>query len=64
MRNKINIKKTYDWRVNGEIEKNNNFSKRAKKKIINQNNVDQIGKYNTINLDWIMKLKTNKTFIK
>jgi hypothetical protein len=37
--------------VNGEIEKNNNFSKRAKKKIINQNNVDQIGKYNTINLD-------------
>jgi hypothetical protein len=40
------------------------FSKKAKKKIRNQNNVDQIEKYNTINLDWIMKLKTNKTFTK
>jgi hypothetical protein len=36
----------------------------TKKKIRNQNNEVQIRKYNTINLNWMMKLKTNKTFIK
>ena len=36
----------------------------TKKKIRNQNNEVQIRKYNTINLNWRMKLKTNKTFIK
>jgi len=33
-----------------EIKNNNKFYKRTKKKIINQNNEDQIEKYNTINL--------------
>jgi hypothetical protein len=32
--------------------------------IRNKNNVDQIEKHNTINLDWMMKFKTNKTFTK
>jgi len=36
---------------NGEIEKNNTFYKRAKKKIRNQNNEDQSGK--TIPSIWI-----------
>jgi hypothetical protein len=36
--------------LNGEIKNNNKFYKRTKKKIINQNNKDQIDKYNTINL--------------
>jgi hypothetical protein len=40
-----------------KIEKNNNFYKRTKKK-----NEDQIEKDNTINLNSMMKLKTNKTF--
>jgi hypothetical protein len=35
-----------------------------KKKIKNQNNEDQIEKHNTKNFNWMMKLKTNKTFIK
>jgi DNA-binding transcriptional regulator PaaX len=50
--------------LDGEIEKNNNFYKRTNKKIKNQNNKDQIGKHNTINLNWRMKLKTNKTYTK
>jgi len=50
--------------LNGEIEKNNNFYKRINKKIRNQNNKDQIKKHNIINLNWRMKLKTNKTFTK
>jgi hypothetical protein len=47
-----------------EIEKNNNFYKKTKKKIRNKNNEDQIKKYSTINLNWIMKLKINKAFTK
>jgi len=50
--------------LKGGIEKNNSFYKRANKKIRNQNNDDQIKKHNTINLNWMMKLKTNKTFTK
>jgi hypothetical protein len=30
----------------------------------NQNNKDQVEKYNTINLNWMIKLKTNKIFTK
>jgi len=37
--------------LKGEIEKNNNFYKKTKKKIRNQNNEDQIEKHNTINLN-------------
>ena len=40
------------------------FYKRVEKKIRNQNNIDQIEKYNTIKLDWRKRLKTNKTFTK
>jgi stalled ribosome rescue protein Dom34 len=40
------------------------FTKRPRKKIRNQNNKDQIGKHDTINLNWMMKLKTDKTFTK
>jgi hypothetical protein len=36
--------------LKAEIKNNNKFYKRTKKKIINQNNKDQIEKYNTINL--------------
>jgi hypothetical protein len=36
-------------KLKAEIEKNNDFYKRAKKKIRIQNNNDQIEKYNTIN---------------
>ena len=50
--------------LNGEIVKNNNFYKKVKKKIRNQNNKDQIKKYNITNLNWKIKLKTNKTFTK
>jgi hypothetical protein len=50
--------------LKGGIEKNNSFYKKTKKKIKNQNNKDQIEKHNTINLNWMMKLKTNKIFIK
>jgi DNA-binding transcriptional regulator PaaX len=50
--------------LDGEIEKNNNFYKMTKKKIKNQNNKDRIEKHNTINLNWRMKLKTNKTYTK
>jgi hypothetical protein len=37
--------------LKGEIEKNNNFYKRSKKKNRNQNNEDQIEKHNKINLN-------------
>jgi hypothetical protein len=47
-----------------EIEKNNNFYKKTKKKIRNKNNEDQIKKDSTINLNWIMKLKINKALTK
>jgi len=47
-----------------EIKKNNNFYRKTKKKIRYKNNEDQIEKYNMINLNWIMKLKTNKAFTK
>jgi len=40
------------------------FYKRAKKNIRDQNNENQIEKHNTINLNWMIKLKTNKFFIK
>jgi hypothetical protein len=50
--------------LNDEIKSKLNFYIRAKKKNINQNNEDQIEKYNTINLNRMMKLKIDKTFIK
>ena len=50
--------------MKGKIKKNNNSYKRAKKKNKNQNNKDEIGKHDTMNLDWKMKLKTNKIFTK
>jgi len=50
--------------LKGEIGKNNNFYERAKKKIRNQNNEDQIEKHNIVNLNSKMKLKTNKMFSK
>jgi len=63
MRLKIDIKnKKTMLELKGGIEKNNSFYKRAKKKNKNQNNKDQIRKHNTINLNWMMKLKTDKTF--
>jgi hypothetical protein len=37
---------------------------KSQEKNRNQNNEDQIGKHNTINLDWRMRMKTNKTFTK
>jgi hypothetical protein len=37
--------------LKGKIKKNNNSYKRAKKKNQNQNNKDEIGKHNTMNLD-------------
>jgi hypothetical protein len=40
------------------------FTKRPRKKLAIKNNDDQIKKHNTINLNWMIKLKTNKTFIK
>jgi len=58
----IKIKKSV-W-LKGKIKKNNNSYKRAKKKNKNQNNKDEIGKHDTMNLDWKMKLKTNKIFTK
>jgi hypothetical protein len=38
--------------------------KRTKKKIRNENNKDQIRKCNTISFNWMMKLKTTKSFTK
>ena len=40
------------------------FIKVPRKKFRNQNNKDQIGQHNTINLNLKMKLKTTKTFTK
>jgi hypothetical protein len=51
-------------KLNDEIENKLNFYKRAKRKIRNENNKDQIRKYNTIYLDCMKKLKTNKIFTK
>jgi hypothetical protein len=65
IRIEIDIKiKTMFW-LKDKIEKNNKFyKKKNQEKIRNQNNEDQIGKHNIINLNWMMKLKTNKTFTK
>jgi len=61
MRIEIDIK---NW-LKGEIKKNNIFlKKKQRKKIKNQNNEDQIKKYDTINLNRRMKLKTNNVFTK
>ena len=46
MRIKIDIKIKISFWLKGEIENNINFYKRDKKKIRNQNNDDQIEKYN------------------
>jgi hypothetical protein len=40
------------------------FIKWPRKKIKNQNNDNQIKKYNTINLNCVMKLKNTKIFTK
>jgi hypothetical protein len=40
------------------------FTKKPRKKNRNQSTKDQIKKHNTINLNWMMKLKTKKTFTK
>jgi len=64
MRIQIDIKMKINFWLKGDIKKKNKFYKRTKKKIRNQNNEDQIEKHNIINLDWVMKLKTNKTFTK
>ena len=40
------------------------FTKELGKKIINQNNEDQIRKHIIINFNWKMNLKTIKTFTK
>jgi hypothetical protein len=51
MRIQVDIKKIKTMlQLKDEIKNNNKFYKRTKKKIINQNNEDQIEKYNTINL--------------
>jgi hypothetical protein len=38
--------------------------KKIKKKIRKQNNKDHIRKHNTISLNWMIKLKSNKFFTK
>jgi len=64
MRTKL-VKILYNkFGLNVEIENKLISYKNAKKKFRNQNNKNQIGKLNTINLDLIMKLKANKTFTK
>jgi len=50
--------------LKGEIEKNNNFYKKANKKTRNKKKWEPKWKHNTINLDWRIKLQTNKTFTK
>jgi hypothetical protein len=60
---KIDIKIKIIFWLKGEIENNNNFYKRAKK-TRNKKNKNQNGKHNTINLNWMMKLKTHKKFTK
>jgi hypothetical protein len=40
------------------------FTRGPRKKIKIQNNKNQIGKHNTIKLNWMMKLKTTKIFTK
>jgi hypothetical protein len=50
----------HKFRLKDKIKNKLNFYKKAKKRIRNQNNEDQFEKYNTINLNWRMKLKTNK----
>ena len=64
IRVKIDIKNKNNVLIEGWNWKNNNFYKRAKKEIRNLNNEEQIEKYDTINLDWMMILKNNKTLTK
>jgi hypothetical protein len=64
MRIKIDIKNKNNILIERWNWKNNNFYKKVKKTIRNKKNKDQIEKYNTINLNWRLKLKTNKTFRK
>jgi hypothetical protein len=64
MRIKIDIKNKNNILIERWNWKNNNFYKKIKKTIRNKKNKDQIEKYNTINLNWRLKLKTNKTFRK
>jgi hypothetical protein len=45
--------------LKSEIENNNNYYNKPRKKNINQNNEDQVEKHNIINLDQKIKLKTN-----
>jgi hypothetical protein len=64
MRTKL-VKILYNkFGLNVEIENKLISYKNAKKKFRNQNNKNQIGKLNTINLNLMMKLKANKTFTK
>ena len=63
-RMRIRLIKQNTIKLNDEIKNKLNFYKRAKRKIRNENNKDQIRKYNTIYLDCRIKLKTNKKFIK
>ena len=67
MRKKIKTMRTklvkiiyHKFRLKDKIKNKLNFYKKTKKRITNQNNEDQIEKYNTINLNWRMKLKINK----
>jgi len=55
-------KECFYWRV--KLKKIITLTKNIKKKIRNQNNKDKIEKHNTINLNWKMKLKTNKIYTK
>ena len=58
------IKNIYTIKLNNKIENKLNFYKITKRKNRNENNNDQIRKYNTIYLDCRIKLKTNKKFTK
>jgi stalled ribosome rescue protein Dom34 len=63
MRIQVDIKKIKTMlQLKDEIKNNNKFYKRTKKKIINQNNEDQIEKYNTINLKLNDKIQNHKNF--
>jgi hypothetical protein len=64
MKIKIDIKNKNNIWLKGEIERIITFIKRSRKQLEIKKNKDQIEKYNTINLNWRLKLKTNKTFRK
>jgi hypothetical protein len=63
-RMRIRLIKQNTIKLNDEIKNKLNFYKRAKRKIRNESNKDQIRKYSTIYLDCRIKLKTNKNFTK